>query len=96
MSNERVCPAHDADDVVPGRICGRVLPCTQHPLAGTSQWATTKERIEALAIAEGIDPAGIWELTLLAFSALVADARSKRIDREMAEARAKMGAEVGG
>ena len=25
-----VCQVHDADDVVPGRICGRKLPCRYH------------------------------------------------------------------
>jgi hypothetical protein len=30
-SSERpVCRVHDTDDVVPGRICGRPLPCTDH------------------------------------------------------------------
>jgi hypothetical protein len=27
----RVCQVHDADDVVPGRICGRPYPCSEHP-----------------------------------------------------------------
>ena len=25
-----VCRVHDEDDVVPGRICGRPLPCRDH------------------------------------------------------------------
>ncbi len=25
-----ICRVHDADDVVPGRICGRPLPCRDH------------------------------------------------------------------
>jgi len=25
-----ICKIHDADDVVPGRICGRPLPCRDH------------------------------------------------------------------
>lgn len=29
-----ICRVHDADDVVPGRICGRYLPCREHPEAG--------------------------------------------------------------
>lgn len=30
-SEPTVCRVHDADDVVPGRICGRALPCKEHP-----------------------------------------------------------------
>jgi hypothetical protein len=26
----RLCTVHDADDVVPGRICGHPLPCPEH------------------------------------------------------------------
>jgi hypothetical protein len=26
-----ICRVHDADDVVEGRICGRPLPCPEHP-----------------------------------------------------------------
>jgi hypothetical protein len=25
-----ICRIHDPDDVVPGRICGRPLPCREH------------------------------------------------------------------
>jgi hypothetical protein len=28
----RTCRAHDADDPVEGRICGRAWPCTEHPV----------------------------------------------------------------
>lgn len=27
----RICRVHDPDDVIPGRICGRPLPCRDHP-----------------------------------------------------------------
>ena len=27
----RICRAHDADDPVLGRICGRPMPCADHP-----------------------------------------------------------------
>lgn len=27
----RICRAHDADDPVPGRICGHPMPCPDHP-----------------------------------------------------------------
>jgi hypothetical protein len=27
----RICRAHDADDVVPDRICGHRVPCPDHP-----------------------------------------------------------------
>ena len=26
-----ICQVHDTDDVVPDRICGRYLPCKDHP-----------------------------------------------------------------
>ena len=28
---QRTCRAHDADDPVEGRVCGRRLPCPDHP-----------------------------------------------------------------
>ena len=27
----RICRAHDADDLVPDRVCGHRLPCPDHP-----------------------------------------------------------------
>jgi hypothetical protein len=27
----RICRAHDADDVVPDRVCGHPMPCPDHP-----------------------------------------------------------------
>ena len=30
LSKDDICRVHDADDVVPGRICGRPLPCRDH------------------------------------------------------------------
>lgn len=27
-----ICHEHDVDDVVPGRVCGRTLPCPEHTL----------------------------------------------------------------
>jgi len=27
----RICRAHDADDVVPDRVCGHLMPCPDHP-----------------------------------------------------------------
>ena len=27
----RICRAHDADDLVPDRVCGHALPCLDHP-----------------------------------------------------------------
>ena len=31
---ERLCCVHDVDDVWPGRICGRLLPCREHTMLG--------------------------------------------------------------
>lgn len=31
-----VCRIHDPDDVVPGRICGRPLPCRDHDVEGSA------------------------------------------------------------
>jgi len=30
MTADRICRVHDPDDLVPGRICGRPLPCRDH------------------------------------------------------------------
>jgi hypothetical protein len=30
MTRQAICRIHDPDDVVPGRICGRPLPCREH------------------------------------------------------------------
>jgi hypothetical protein len=30
VASHQVCVVHDADDVIPGRICGRPLPCRDH------------------------------------------------------------------
>lgn len=43
---EAICRVHDADDVIPGRICGHPIPCPDHerqPLP--APWA---ELVEAL------------------------------------------------
>lgn len=40
------CQVHDADDVVPGRICGRPMPCRDHgPRPTRYQTTTTRGRI---------------------------------------------------
>ena len=30
LAERLLCRVHDEDDVVPGRICGRTLPCSEH------------------------------------------------------------------
>jgi hypothetical protein len=33
VEHHAICCVHDADDVVPGRICGRPRPCRDHEAA---------------------------------------------------------------
>lgn len=42
---------------------------------------TTKQRLEEIAIAAGINPATIWSMTLLGFAAAVADANAAKAER---------------
>jgi len=46
----RTCRAHDADDLVPDRICGRPFPCEDHPRGWKGQRikSTARDRQQAL------------------------------------------------
>jgi hypothetical protein len=63
----RICRVHDADDVIEGRICGRPLPCPEHPSDWRSQPRAKRARPgvqltlsrEAIAVLERMaGPAG--------------------------------------
>ena len=55
-----ICRVHDADDVVPGRICGRTLPCRDHRpapairLLTPAQCLTERARLDGIMV---VDPA---------------------------------------
>lgn len=50
----RICRIHDADDVVPGRICGARLPCSEHPNSSPRDPRWIKPRDRRLRARPGI------------------------------------------
>ncbi len=39
-----ICRVHDSEDVVPGRICGRPLPCGDHEMVAVPRYVITARK----------------------------------------------------